>query len=57
VVRIRVYVPDPADVMPVSQVIKTHFDKIRPANTTLCTPLTFPEMKVELEVTALKPEA
>jgi enamine deaminase RidA (YjgF/YER057c/UK114 family) len=57
VVRIRVYVPDPKDVMPVSAVVKRHFDKVRPANTTLCTPLTFPEMKVEIEVTALKPEA
>src|SRR5260221_14638362 len=57
VVRIRVYVPDPADVMPISGVIKRHFDKIRPANTTICSPLTFPEMKVEIEVTALKPEA
>jgi enamine deaminase RidA (YjgF/YER057c/UK114 family) len=57
VVRVRVYVPDPKDVMPISGVIKKHFDKTRPANTTLCTPLTFPEMKVEIEVTALKPEA
>ena len=57
VVRLRVYVPDPADVMTVSGVLKRHFDEIRPTNTTICTPLTFPEMKVELEVTALKPEA
>jgi enamine deaminase RidA (YjgF/YER057c/UK114 family) len=57
VVRIRVYVPDPGDVMAVSGVLKRHFDRIRPANTTICSPLTFPEMKVELEVTALKGEA
>ncbi|MBI1776784.1 MAG: RidA family protein [Proteobacteria bacterium] len=57
VVRVRVYVPDPADVMTVSRVMKRHFDKTRPANTTICTPLTFPEMRVEIEVTALKPEA
>ncbi len=57
VVRVRVYVPDPGDVMTVSAVLKRHFDKIRPTNTTICTPLTFPEMKVEIEVTALKPEA
>ena len=31
--------------------------KIRPANTTICSPLTFPEMKVEIEVTALRQRA
>ena len=56
VVRVRVIIPDPADVAAVSEVMRRHFHAIRPANTTFCAPLTFPEMKVEIEVTALKPE-
>ncbi len=52
VVRIRVFVGDRADIVPVSGVLKEVFDDIRPANTTIVCTLAEPEMKVELEVTA-----
>src|SRR5687767_7871534 len=55
VVRLRVFVPDPEDVRAVSAVLKLHFDAIRPTNTTVCSPLTSSNMKVEIEATALKP--
>ena len=52
IVRVRVYVPDPDDVMAVSQVLKSTLEPNRPANTTVCSPLAVPECKVEIEVTA-----
>ena len=52
VVRVRVFVSDRAYVVPVSGVLKTAFDKIRPANTTVVCGFAEPTMKVELEVTA-----
>lgn len=52
VVRIRVFVPDRGDVIAVSEVLKRRLGVHRPANTTVCCPLTVLEARVELEVTA-----
>lgn len=54
IVRVRVYVSDRAHVMPVSQVLGETFSDPRPTNTTIVCGFAMPEMKVELEVTALK---
>ena len=54
IVRIRVYVPNPDDVVEVSAVIKAKLGSVRPANTTICSPLAVPKCKVEIEVTARK---
>ena len=56
IVRVRVFVAVRAYVMPVSAVLKEHFDKIRPTNTTIVSVLADATMKAELEVTALRPE-
>ena len=57
VVRVRVYVPDRADVAAVSAVVKKRLGAARAANTTICAPLAVENAKVEIEVTALKPRA
>ena len=57
VVRVRVYVPDRADVDAVSAVLKERLGAARAANTAICSPLAVAEAKVELEVTALRPAA
>jgi enamine deaminase RidA (YjgF/YER057c/UK114 family) len=57
VVRVRVYVPDRTDVVAVSSVIKQRLGAARAANTTVCSPLAVDDAKVEIEVTALKPQA
>jgi enamine deaminase RidA (YjgF/YER057c/UK114 family) len=57
VVRVRVYVPDRADVATVSAVIKQRLGAARAANTTVCAPLAVEHARVEIEVTALKPPA
>src|SRR5262245_47791257 len=57
VVRVRVYVPDRADVAAVSAVLKERLGAARAANTAICSPLAVAEAKVELEVTALRPTA
>jgi enamine deaminase RidA (YjgF/YER057c/UK114 family) len=54
VVRVRVYVPDRADVAAVSAVLKERLGAARAANTTVCAPLAVENAKVEIEVTALK---
>lgn len=54
VVRVVVYVVNRADVMPVCEVVAEYFKDILPANTTIGAFLALPEMKVEIEVTALK---
>ena len=54
IVRVRVYVADPADTMAVSRILAETFSDPRPANTTIVCGFATPEMKVELEVTALK---
>jgi enamine deaminase RidA (YjgF/YER057c/UK114 family) len=52
VVRVRVYIPDRADVVAVSEVLARRFGQTRPANTTVCSPLAVAEARVEIEVTA-----
>jgi enamine deaminase RidA (YjgF/YER057c/UK114 family) len=54
VVRVRVYVADRGDIMPVSRILAETFSDPRPANTTIVCGFATAEMKVELEVTALK---
>ena len=54
IVRVRVYVADRADIVAVSKVLATAFTDPRPTNTTIVCGFAMPEMKVELEVTALK---
>ena len=54
VVRVRVYVPDPDDVAPVSGVLKARCGATRPANTTVCAPLAVPGCRVEIEVDAIR---
>lgn len=54
IVRVRVYVSDRDHVMPVSRVLGETFSDPRPTNTTIVCGFAMPEMKVELEVTALK---
>jgi enamine deaminase RidA (YjgF/YER057c/UK114 family) len=54
IVRVRVYVADRAYVMPVSEVLGGTFREPRPTNTTIVCGFAMPEMKVEIEVTALK---
>lgn len=55
VVRVRAYVPDPVDVVAVSEVVKQRLGPARATNTTVCAPLAVAGAKVEIEVTALKP--
>jgi len=54
IVRIVTHVPDPGDVAAVAEVLGRTFRGIDPAATTLCTPLTRPDLKVEFEVTAVR---
>ena len=54
VVRIRLFIPDPRDVETVLAIVGERFRGIDPANTTTCTPLAQPELKVEMEVTAYR---
>jgi enamine deaminase RidA (YjgF/YER057c/UK114 family) len=54
VVRVRVYVPDRADVVEVSGVLRRRLGDNRPCNTTICCPLAVAEAKVEVEMTALR---
>ncbi len=54
IVRLRVFVPDPGDVMDVSSVLKTRIGFTYPANTTVCSPLAVPGGKVEIEAEAIR---
>jgi enamine deaminase RidA (YjgF/YER057c/UK114 family) len=54
IVRVRVFLADRADVMAVSAILGETFPDPRPANTTIVCGFAMPEMKVEIEVTALK---
>ena len=54
VVRVRVYLADRNDVVAVSRILASTFSDPRPANTTIICGFPAPEVKVELEVTALK---
>jgi enamine deaminase RidA (YjgF/YER057c/UK114 family) len=53
IVRVRVYLADRADVMAACGVLREAFSDPLPTNTTLIVGFAMPEMKVELEVTAL----
>jgi enamine deaminase RidA (YjgF/YER057c/UK114 family) len=53
VVRVRVFVPDRADVAAVSAVLAQRLGAARAANTTVCAPLAVEQARVEIEVTAL----
>lgn len=57
VVRVRVYVPDPEDVMAVSGALKSRLGTARPANTTICAPLAVPGARVEIEAEAIRGSA
>lgn len=57
VVRVRVFVPDRADIEAVSGVLKKRVGAARATNTTVCSPLAVDNAKVEIEVTALKAQA
>jgi enamine deaminase RidA (YjgF/YER057c/UK114 family) len=54
VVRLRAYLADRADVMTVSTILREAFSDPRPTNTTIICGFPAEEIKVELEVTALK---
>ena len=54
VVRTRYYVTDRAYVHRVYPILGEHFGSIRPAATMLVCDLAEPEMKIEIEVTALR---
>lgn len=54
VVRVRVYLADRADVMAVSKILGETFAASRPTNTTIICGFPVEEIKVELEMTALK---
>ena len=54
IVRVNVYVADRADVMTVSKVLGETFSEPRPTNTTIICGFPVEEIKVEIEITALK---
>lgn len=54
VVRVRVYLADRADVMAVSKILGETFAPPRPTNTTIICGFPAEEIKVELEMTALR---
>lgn len=54
VVRVRVYLADRADVMAVSKILGETFAAPRPTNTTIICGFPAEEIKVELEMTALR---
>ncbi|XWN28941.1 MAG: RidA family protein [Devosia sp.] len=54
VVRVRVYLSDRAYVEPVSRELGKRFSEPRPTNTTIICGFAMEEMKVEIEVTALR---
>jgi len=55
VVRVKYYLPNPDDFEPCWPVIRSYFAEAKPAATMLVTGLADPRMKIEIEVTALKP--
>jgi enamine deaminase RidA (YjgF/YER057c/UK114 family) len=57
IVRLRLYVSDRAHIEPASRVLARTFKDARPTNTTIVCGFAMPEMKVEIEVTALKQRA
>jgi len=57
VVRVRYYLPNPADWPTIVPVVGEAFGTIRPAATALICGLVDPRMKIEIEVTARRPSA
>ncbi len=55
IVRVRIFVPDRADVEAVSKVVAKRIGPARAANTTICSPLPVDEARVEIEVEARLP--
>ena len=55
VVRVTYLLPDAADFPACWPVLKKAFGEIRPAATMICSGLADPRIKIEIEVTALKP--
>ncbi|MGH9132554.1 MAG: RidA family protein [Ilumatobacteraceae bacterium] len=56
VVRVRYLFPDPADFEPCWPLLREYFGGAGPAATMMVVGLSTPAMKIEIEVTALKPE-
>ena len=56
IVRVKYYLPDAADFEPCWPSLRAFFAEALPAATMLVTGLADPRMKIEIEVTALKPE-
>ncbi len=54
IVRVRVFVPNPDDVMKIAGILKDRIGFTRPANTTVCSPLAVPGALVEIEVEAIR---
>jgi enamine deaminase RidA (YjgF/YER057c/UK114 family) len=54
IVRCRVFASDREYVWPISAILKEKMGHFRPTNTTLITGFADPQMKVEIEVTALR---
>ncbi|GHA33018.1 hypothetical protein GCM10007989_31420 [Devosia pacifica] len=57
IVKLNVYVASRDDVMTISKVLGEHFSDPRPTNTTIICGFPVEEIKVEIEVTALKRRA
>ncbi|WCR14091.1 RidA family protein [Paracoccus seriniphilus] len=55
IMRVQYTVTDPADVEPLAPALQESLGDIRPAATMIIAGLIRPEMKIEVEVTALKP--
>ena len=56
IVRVKYYLPDAADWPRIGPVLGEAFDAVRPAATALICGLIDPRMKIEIEVTARRPE-
>jgi len=57
VVRVTYMLPNPDDFEPCWPALRGYFNEARPAATMIVCGLVDPRMKIEIEVTALKPEA
>jgi len=54
IVRTVIYLVDPADHAKIAPALQAALGDVRPANTTVVAGLVRPEMKIEIEVTALR---
>lgn len=54
VVRTVIHLPDPADQPKIAHLLRAAFGDVRPANTTVATPLLDPAWRIEIEVTAFR---